>query len=142
MPRRFAGLCGATVATTSMLALAAPHASATVNTLSVSHESYQTPGTFVLDAFTDDVAPVWFLDNGAPISGSPLTPKRITDETSPCPSSCWVGMTWYPKTLGSHHLVAEQRAANGSVLSSRAKDIDVTTLPSSGSSNLLTGSAG
>ncbi|MFF2552145.1 hypothetical protein ACFVUS_14160 [Nocardia sp. NPDC058058] len=142
MTKRFASLSGVVAATVSVLTLAAPNASATVNNLTINHESYQTPGTFVLDAFTDDLGPVWFLDNGTVISGSPMTPKRIIDETAPCPGSCWVGITWYPKTLGTHHIVAQQRAADGSVLTSRAADVNVTTLPSSGSSDLLTGSAG
>lgn len=114
-----------------------PVASAAVTSVAVRGDEQGDLNDWNVQVFTDDCAPVWFLDNGTLMSEQPVQPR-----TSPF-DSCGAGqhnlaaLAWNPTTTGVHHIVAEQRDATGQVLSSKSSDFTVAKLPctSSGTSS-------
>ncbi|MFJ9366661.1 hypothetical protein ACIRRA_19870 [Nocardia sp. NPDC101769] len=79
-------------------------------------------------ASTPVAPPVHFTDNGKALPGSPGT-------TGACVTVGGVSQTssviaFLPTTLGVHHIVATQYNPAGSVLSTIARDVNVTVLPS------------
>ncbi|MGW4247991.1 hypothetical protein [Nocardia sp. NPDC004722] len=78
-------------------------------------------------ASTPAAPPVYFTDNGKALPGSPGT-------TGACVTTNGVSGTnstiaFEPTTVGAHHIVATQYNPDGSVLSTLARDVNVTSLP-------------
>lgn len=80
---------------------------------------------------------VAFTDNGKPLSNGPVA----VDPAMCGANNGWIGVNFVPTTLGTHHIVAQQQNADGSVVSTMSKDVNITHLPgaSSGSSALPSG---
>ncbi|WP_458686674.1 hypothetical protein [Nocardia tengchongensis] len=88
------------------------------------------------DPASSPVAPLIYLtDNGTTMAGSPVTPGigwaarfgacNITTTGNESPAE----IAFKPTTLGTHHIVATQYKPDGSVLSTLARDVNVTQLP-------------
>ncbi|MEU0538884.1 hypothetical protein ABZ319_03375 [Nocardia sp. NPDC005978] len=105
---------------------AAPVASAEITSMKVyGHYSgmYVVP-TWMITITTTDCYPVRFFDNGTPIPGSSVSrPNCEPGVSAP------VSVSWYPTTRGNHHIVAEQRDADGNVINSRSADFTVDQIP-------------
>ncbi|MGW4353709.1 hypothetical protein ACWELJ_16655 [Nocardia sp. NPDC004582] len=96
-------------------------------------------------AATPIAPPIYFTDNGQPMAGSPLVAgnRYPVGDGVPAQPECFATgaspqypqyqalsqMSYLPKTVGTHHIVATQYKPDGSVLSTNAQDVTVAALP-------------
>lgn len=104
----------------------APAATAEVQHLTVRVGDFTHGDRWVVEVKTSDCSgPTWILDNGKVVGASPFTAIRPDCERN---GVQYIASQWRPTTLGTHHIVAEQRAADGTVLSSMSQDVEVKQL--------------
>ncbi|MFE3028857.1 hypothetical protein [Nocardia tengchongensis] len=144
MARSRIGLALGAFAAMAVSLAGSPLAAANIASLGVSTDG-QYEGTpqwqifLVVDCDTASTPapPVYVTDNGQPIPQSPLV-------VGPCgPSNStftYLRAPFAPTTLGAHHIAATQYKSDGSVLSTKSEDVNVTRRPclfSPGSAQLL-----
>ncbi|MGX1809607.1 hypothetical protein ACWIGI_28120 [Nocardia sp. NPDC055321] len=77
-----------------------------------------------IEIVTTDCGPVQFFDNGIEI------PRRSGNYVNCQPGEYRrISVDWFPTTRGNHHIVAEQRDADGTVISTRSGDHYVGEIP-------------
>lgn len=143
------GLALSACAAVGMSLTGSPHASADVLSMSVyasgwSHEEGPTPWSISVviscdPAGTPVAPPVYFTDNGRALYGSPVAATtgdslRMFRRPPYCDNpgggyQSFAQITYMPRTLGAHHIVATQYKPDGSVLSTMAQDVNVTESP-------------